>query len=279
MLRQILQTFKYSIFPSKCLECGQFFHLTQDKSTGKTPVDRMTHDPIETIFHRVMTPFLCQSCLHEFTPVSTPFCTTCGRPFESQSGENHQCGNCIQNKPVCHRIRAAGIYNGALKSIIHALKYKNNVHLARPLGNLLFSSFMTYYDTNRIDTVIPVPLHISRLKKRGFNQAVMLIRQWPSLINQCDANRKIKIKRFIHIDCKNLVRKRKTLSQTGLGKNKRKQNVKGAFAVTDRSKISGKRILLIDDVYTTGSTCNECAKTLIASGAETVSVLTLARTN
>jgi len=279
MFKRILQTFKYSIFPSKCLSCGQFFHPNQDKPVGKIPVDRIAHDPIETIFHRVMTPFLCQSCLHKFTPVPAPFCTTCGRPFESQSGENHQCGNCIQNKSVCHRIRAAGIYNGPIKSIIHALKYKNNVHLARPLGNLLFSSFMTYYDINMIDMVIPVPLHISRLKKRGFNQAVMLTRQWPALINRGDANRKMNTERFIHIDCKNLVRKRQTLSQTGLGKNKRKQNVKGAFAVTDRSKISGKRILLIDDVYTTGATCNECANTLIAGGAETVSLLTLARAN
>ena len=273
MLKQILQTFKHSIFPSKCLECGQFFHPHQDKSTGKILFDSMYHDPIETIFYQVMTPYLCPSCARKFTPIVAPFCTTCGRPFESQSGdgENHQCGNCIQNKPVCHRIRAAGTYNGALKSIIHALKYKNKPHLARPLGRLLFSSFMKYYDINTIDTIIPVPLHISRLKKRGFNQAVMLIRQWPDLFAGIHSDR------FAQLDFKNLRRNRKTISQTGLGKEKRKQNVKGAFAVHDASKISGKQVLIIDDVFTTGSTCHECAKTLIKSGAKTVSVLTLAR--
>ncbi|MBC2714321.1 MAG: ComF family protein [Desulfobacteraceae bacterium] len=277
MFRRILQTFKYSIFPSKCLACGLFFHPNQDRPAGKTPFDRIVHDPIETIFYRVMTPFLCPSCAQEFSPVHSPFCTTCGRMFKSKSGADHQCGSCIQNKTLCHRIRAAGIYCGPLKSNIHALKYKNKVHLARPLGRLLFSSFMKYYDISTIDYILPVPLHISRLKKRGFNQAVMLINEWPVLINLSNVNRKINTDRFMHIDCKNLVRKRKTLSQTGLGKEKRKENVKGAFAVTDKSKISGKQVLLIDDVHTTGSTCDECADTLIASGAKTVSVLTLAR--
>jgi len=277
MLKRILQTFKYSIFPSKCLACGQFFHPNQDQTTGKTPFDLIVHDPIETIFYRVMIPFLCPSCVTDFSPVHSPFCTTCGRMFESKTGKDHQCGNCIQNKTICLRIRATGIYRGALRSNIQALKYKNKTHLARPLGRLLFSSFMKYYDINTIDTIIPVPLHVSRFKKRGFNQAGMLIRQWPDLINLNKAKREIDTEQFMHIDCKNLVRKHKTLSQTGLGKDKRKENVKGAFAVTDNSKISGKQVLLVDDVYTTGSTCEECANTLIANGAKTVSVLTLAR--
>ncbi len=270
MFRRILQTFKVSIFPSKCLACGLFFHQKQDKPAGKTPFDQIVHDPIETVFYRVMTPFLCSSCLSDFSPVQSPFCTQCGRMFESKSGDNHQCGDCIQNKTLCSGIRAAGIYRGALKSNIHALKYNNKVHLARPLGRLLFSSFMKYYNASTIDYIMPVPLHISRLKQRGFNQAAMLIRQWPVLFSQTEH-------RCIPIDCKNLARKRKTLSQTGLGKKKRKQNVKDAFAVKDKSNISGKHVLLIDDVYTTGSTCDECAKTLISKGAKTVSVLALAR--
>ncbi len=271
MFRRILQTFKCSIFPSKCLACGQFFHPNQDKTTGKTSFYLIAQDPIETIFYRVMTPFLCPTCLTDFSPVHSPFCTKCGRMFESKSCADHECGNCIQSKPVCRKIRSAAIYCGTLKSNIHALKYKNKVHLARPLGRLLFSSFMKYYDIRTVDYIIPIPLHISRLKQRGFNQAVMLINEWPFLIKKFQENRSI------DFDCKNLIRKRKTVSQTGLGREKRKENVKGAFVVTDKSKITGKHVLLIDDVYTTGSTSAECAKTLIASGAETVSVLTLAR--
>ncbi len=98
-----------------------------------------------------------------------------------------------------------------------------------------------------------------------------MINEWPDL---CAA---ISPDRFAQMDFKNLVRNRKTLSQTGLGREKRKQIVKGAFAVSDAAEIYGKHVLIIDDVYTTGSTCHECANTLIKKGAKTVSVLTLAR--
>ena len=191
--------------------------------------------------------------------------------FHSKSMANHLCGNCIQTPPSCRTIRAAGIYNGALKSAIHDFKYKKKEHLARPLGQLLFSSLVQYFDIRIIDCIIPVPLHHSRLKQRGFNQAHMLINHWPALFNKMDPEQSV------HTDYKTLVRKRKTMSQTGLGKKKRKQNVKGAFAVIDQSEVYGKHLLLIDDVYTTGSTSNECAKTLIAGGAASVSVLALAR--
>jgi ComF family protein len=275
MIKRILQTFKNSFFPRKCQACGQFFHRQDSDTKGKESIRTLVHDPGETSFYRVMAPFLCPSCITDFYPIRSPFCTQCGSMFESKAATNHQCGNCIQNTPVCHMIRSAGTFNGALKSAIHGLKYKNKVQLARPLGRLLFLSFLSYYydDTDKIDTIIPIPLHTSRLKQRGFNQALMLIKEWPGLFTEISSNR------FAQIDFKNLVRSRKTISQTGLGKEKRKQNVKNAFAVIDASEIVEKQILIIDDVYTTGSTCHECAKTLIKNGAKTVSVLTLARAN
>ncbi len=271
MFRRLLQTFKDSFFPRKCQACGQFFHMKNGDASGGKPLSHYIHDPIETSFYRVMTPFLCLSCITDFSPISSPFCSQCGRKFESRSVTDHQCGDCIQNKTACHKIRSAGNYNGSLKSVIHGLKYKNKIQLSRPLGRLLFLSFMHYYDINEIDTILPIPLHVSRLKQRGFNQALMLVREWPDL---CTA---ISPDRFAQIDFKNLARKRKTLSQTGLGREKRKQNVKGAFAVADATEFSGKHVLIIDDVYTTGSTCHECANTLLKNGAKTVSVLTLAR--
>lgn len=271
MFRRLLQTFKDSFFPRKCQACGHFFHLKNDDATVGKTLTHYIHDPIEISFYRVMTPFLCPSCITDFSSIQSPFCTQCGRIFESKSVTNHQCGDCIQNKPVCHAIRSAGIYSGALKSAIHGLKYRNKIQLSRPLGRLLFLSFMKYYDINAIDTIIPIPLHVSRLKQRGFNQALVLIREWPDLYAAITPDR------FAQIDFKNLVRSRKTLSQTGLGKDKRKQNVKDAFAVSNAAEISEKQILIIDDVYTTGSTCNECANTLIKNGAKNVRVLTLAR--
>ncbi len=271
MLGQLFKTFINSIFPVKCQACGVFFHPKKDSARGKDSAPHLSHDPIEIIFYQVMEPFLCPSCTREFSPVSPPFCTRCGRMFETGTGKNHLCGFCIQNKPACHRIRAAGIYDGALKSSIHELKYNDKIQLARPLGRLLFSGFMQYYDDLNIDCIVPIPLHGSRLKQRGFNQAELLIDEWPMLAKN------YRVTRSILLNGKNLIRNRKTKSQTGLGKEKRKLNVKNAFSVSDASEVSGKQILLVDDVYTTGSTAEECAKTLIAAGAKTVSVLTLAR--
>ena len=172
------------------------------------------------------------------------------------------------------------MYDGALMAVIHALKYKYKIQVAAPLGRLLFAAFIQYDEIQAIDYVIPIPLHVSRLKSRGFNQAFLLIREWPQLIRAFHDKKKGHTGEpslLINYTC--LIRKTKTISQTGLGKDQRARNVKDAFRVTAPSLISGKRVLLVDDVYTTGATAEECAKTLIAIGAAGVHVLTLARTD
>ena len=172
------------------------------------------------------------------------------------------------------------MYDGSLMAVIHAFKYKHKIQLASPLGRLLFSAFIQYGEIQAVDYITPIPLHVSRLKHRGFNQAFLLIREWPHLIRAFHDEEKVgNGQPSILINYKSLIRKTKTISQTGLGKDQRAKNVKGAFLVTEPSLISGKRILLVDDVYTTGATAEECAKTLIASGAASVNVLTLARTD
>jgi ComF family protein len=112
--------------------------------------------------------------------------------------------------------------------------------------------------------IIPVPLHIKKLRKRGFNQSIILAdplgKKWQ-----------------IPVNFSLLKRSKFTLSQTGLDKKERERNIKGAFEVRDKEKIAGRNIILIDDVYTTGATLNECAKTLTKAGAKKVAVLTLAR--
>ena len=227
-----------------------------------------------------MAPFLCQVCITRFSPISSPCCTQCGRMFKSREGNNHQCGDCIKKPPSCAHVRSLGLYDGALMSVIHAFKYKNKIQLAGPLGMLLFSAFMQYDEIQPVDYIAPIPLHISRLKHRGFNQAFLLICKWPSLISAFHgAGNGGDDRPSVLIDDSFLIRKTKTISQTGLGKDQRARNVKNAFHVTRPSRISGKRILLVDDVYTTGATAEECAKTLIASGAGNVNVLTLARTD
>ena len=115
-----------------------------------------------------------------------------------------------------------------------------------------------------IDLIVPVPLHIKRLRKRGFNQALLLFTKWATTEN-------------IPYDPHVLKRPQKTVPQTNLSRKERKKNIRGAFEIRSPVAIKGKRILLVDDVYTTGSTVNECARILVQGGAAMVDVLTLAR--
>jgi len=277
MLSRIKKALTDPFFPNKCQACGLFFHAEETGRSEKILTNKSLHDPMEKLFCRVMVPFLCPDCRKDFLAIHSPICSQCGRMFKSRTGIDHQCEDCIKKKKYTYRIRSAGIYAGALMSVIHSLKYHGKLQLTRPLGKLLFYAYVQYYDINTADLIIPIPLHISRLKQRGFNQAGMLLKKWPYFMYELNkAGYEICSK--IYIDDQNLIRNRKTVSQTGLGREKRKQNVKNAFTVTNPSKILKKRILLVDDVFTTGATAEECAKTLIKNGAETVSVLTLART-
>ena len=137
---------------------------------------------------------------------------------------------------------------------------------------LLFSAFINFWGINSIDIIVPVPLHIKRFRKRGFNQAYLLVRDW----KQIAENLNIGLSN-IRIDTDVLTRSRWTDPQTGLDRKKRMTNIKNAFSVRDETIIKNKRILLVDDVYTTGATVNECAKALLRCNAEYVDVLTLAR--
>jgi ComF family protein len=155
---------------------------------------------------------------------------------------------------------------------IHRLKYKGKIQLARPFGMLLYTAFVSYWEENSVDLIIPVPLHVKKFRMRGFNPSFLLVRDWASIAAML--NDKLNV---IPVSRDVLERRRWTEPQTGLGRKKRLTNVKNAFSINDLSKISGKKILLVDDVYTTGATVNECAKVLINGGAEHVDVLTLAR--
>jgi len=169
--------------------------------------------------------------------------------------------------------RAAGVYEGTLMKTIQRLKYKGKIQLARPLGMLLFFSFIKYWNNkNRIDLIVPVPLHIKRFRKRGFNQAYLLIREWFSYADAFNIELS-----YSKIERNALIKNKQTKPQTGLDRKQRRANIKNAFSIGNASKISGESILLIDDVYTTGATADECAKVLIKEGAKSVDVLTLAR--
>jgi len=206
-----------------------------------------------------MSPFLCHQCLSGFSPIESLNYGKESRPIR-QFRIARSFGNYKKKDEET-----------VLAKAIQCFKYHEKVQLAKPFELLLFSVFARYWDKGDIDLVMPVPLHIRRFRERGFNQAYLLIRNWLRLAETFHTGSNFRIERDV------LFRSRWTQPQAPLKGVIRSENVKGAFSVKDCSKIKGKKILLIDDVHTTGATVNECAKVLLQGGAEYADVLTLAR--
>ena len=257
---------KKAIFPTRCLACGSFFHDDQHHTAGSFSNSGLM------VFERLMDPFLCSTCSFGFFPIVSPICPFCGIMFKSRQGEDHLCEECTESPKSFGIARSVGIYQKALMDAIHCFKYKGKIQLARPLGMILFNSFISCWDTNHIDVIVPVPLHNKKLKIRGFNPSLLLVRDWKLFASL----QRIEIPNMLVVRDV-LIKKRWTEPQTGLIRKKRLKNVKNSFGIKDSSRIEGKRILLIDDVYTTGATVDECSKILLKGGAANVDVLTLAR--
>ncbi|UCD90272.1 MAG: ComF family protein [Desulfobacterales bacterium] len=192
--------------------------------------------------------------------------------FKSRQGEDHLCGECMASAKKFRIARSVGTYQKPLMDAIHCFKYKGKTQLAQPLGAMLFKSFISCWDVRSVDVIVPVPLHDRKLKMRGFNPSLLLVRHWKLFASELKINMPtIPVVRDV------LQKARWTEPQTGLVRKKRIENVKNTFSINDSSKIAGKRILLVDDVYTTGATVNECAKVLLRGKALLVDVLRLAR--
>lgn len=256
-LSRLLKSLGEALFPARCLGCGDLFH-------GQPPPDRNGGDDPEGTFVSALAPYFCPSCRQRWTPAASPLCSRCGVMFRSRQGEDHLCGRCLEQPGVFSRARSLGIYDKTLQSAIQALKFDARVQLADPLGRLLFAAFQRNWAAGDIDVVAPVPLHRRRLRRRGFNQAYLLIRRWQPPGDT-----------IIIRDL--LIRIRDTKSQSGLDRRQRRINIKNAFAVTRPGESAGRRVLLVDDVLTTGATVDACAAALAQDGAERVDVLTLAR--
>ncbi len=227
------------IFPPQCLGCAEILH----RSNGH---------------------IFCPDCEEKITFITGSICDICGTTFPDSPDQNHLCGDCLKTKPYFSCARAIFSYDDAILNSIHQFKYKSDLSVGEILSDFMAGFSFPDIDFADYSLIIPVPLHIKRLRERGFNQSLILARA-------------IGEKHQIPVDFSLLKRHKFILTQTGSNKKERKQNIKGAFEVTDKKKISGKSIILIDDVYTTGATVNECAKTLMKAGAQKVSVLTLAR--
>ena len=207
---------------------------------------------------------ICPACCELLPPISSPLCPACGIPFLGV-GDDHRCGACLIHPPHFDTARSAFLYEAAIRDLIHSFKYHQQTHLRYPLALLMLAVVTDIMRDHRLNLIIPVPLHRSRLRQRGFNQAVLL-------------GRVLSHHLLIPMQFDTLARTRRTEPQVELSASERRQNVKGAFSVHKPDKIVGRRILLIDDVMTTGSTMDECANELKKAGATTVIAATIART-
>lgn len=206
-------------------------------------------------------PALCADCAAKVDWVASPLCPHCGRVFATREGEDHLCGACQTEPSPFARARAAVIYEGPAADAVKKFKYGRRLDLLPVLQHWLRRRPACRELVDAADLLTPVPLHVRRLKERGFNQALLLAQAFPDKPLAREA----------------LIRVRHTVPQSGLNPKERRENVKKAFAAPRPEDIKGKRVLLIDDVYTTGATVRECAKVLRKAGAREVNVLTVAR--
>jgi ComF family protein len=235
------------IYPPRCLICQAFL---QDRVTLLGGQD---------------LPF-CEACFKDFTEIKSPICPVCGRSFSDGTEQDRLCEDCLRKQPSYDVARAPYLYDGALMKAIHELKYAQRSHLADSLGLLLALFAQTWTQEMKGSLVMPVPLHPRRLRARGFNQSLLLAR--------CVAT-----KTGAELDFLSLRRTRFTKPQTELSSEERRKNVRKAFEVVKPEAVKGRTILLVDDVATTGSTLNECARALKRAGADRVLCLVLARTS
>ena len=207
---------------------------------------------------------ICSRCMEKIPKLVSPLCPVCGAPFATEDDGDHLCGPCLLHHPPFLAARSATLYSGPVQGLIHRLKYGKKVHLARPLGLLAAGCLASFVEEKAPDLIVPVPLHRKRLRQRGFNQsqliAAVLGKAWgvPLVVG-------------------NLRRVRWTEPQTGLAAAERGGNVRDAFAVRNAEGVRGKRVLLVDDVFTTGSTVRACAEPLQEAGVADLLVVTVAR--
>lgn len=237
-MKTFLASCQELVFPSSCLGCGR-----------RLPWRRL--------------PLFCTDCLSSIKALASPRCPCCGAPFPG--GADHLCGACLRGTFAFDLARAALIYQPPVTVLISALKFQGQLTGLASLAALARTS-TALRELSVPELILPVPLHLSRLRKRGFNQALLLARS-------CFPERKA----LIHPGV--LQRHRATVPQTTLSGVLRRRNLFGSFSLIQPQMVKNRKILLVDDVFTTGSTVQECARILRRAGAARIEIFTLARTS
>jgi ComF family protein len=205
---------------------------------------------------------LCGRCWGGIAFFAPPWCAGCGLPFPYPMGEDAVCADCARERRAWDRARAVLRYDRNSRRLILGLKHADHTHAAGAFGRWMHRAGGEVLAG--ADLVVPVPLHWTRLVRRRYNQAALLAYAIRAAGGPAVA-----------VDW--LVRDRKTPSQGHLGPTARERNVRGAFRLRPGRDVAGRRIVIVDDVMTTGATVDECARVLKRAGAAYVGVLTLAR--
>ena len=210
---------------------------------------------------------ICSECFQKISFISRPYCEKCGIPFAEKTSGKNICGSCLKDKKSVFRLfRSVFIYDEFSKKMVLSLKFMDKTENAKILGKMMFFAGKDIFkNEDEIDVIIPIPLHYKRLLKRKYNQAGLLAK---ALSKYCAKP----------VDYSSVIRAKNNRPQVEFSGKVRHNNVKGVFEVRKTQKIKDKRILLVDDVYTTGSTMKECAKVLLKAGAKSVDFITIART-
>ncbi|MFY9905634.1 MAG: ComF family protein [Terriglobales bacterium] len=250
---RVAATLFFTFFPADCRICS-------------SPLLQVSRLPV------------CDSCITALHPLHGSYCPVCGQAsppvsLTRREGEDvdPRCLLCQRVDPPFERAVAYGSYEAELRDLIHLLKFHQVRPAAKVLGCVLAGAITSLEKTMPVGmiAVVPVPLHKNKKSQRGFNQAEMIARA---------ALRQIARPKRFDLCTGVLLRKRDTGSQIGLTSHERRENLRGAFSVNDPTRILNRDILLVDDVYTTGTTASECARVLLRAGAARVWVATVART-
>ncbi len=245
-LKALLHCLFAVVFPSDCRLCN-------------TPLLNISRVPV------------CDDCIAAIHPLRASLCVLCGErlaPAQLLMGDG-QCVNCRQFPPEFDRAVSFAEYEGELRGLIHLLKYQGMRPVAPLLGEMLAQAIAEVLPAAKDSApiLVPVPLHSSKRRERGFNQAESIARAGVKLLPHP-----------LQIASNTLVRRRPTQSQVGLTREQRMENMRGAFRVVDPERVRGRKVIVVDDVMTTGTTLSECARTLKRAGASQVWAATVART-
>jgi ComF family protein len=251
VLRSPLDSMTSVVLPGNCAVCAQ-------------PLSDLARLPV------------CPSCWNDLPSQSTLLCSRCGEDLGiSDYGEAPEggilCRHCRLTLPPFEEAAAHGVYQGTLRSLLHLLKYEGLEPIAQRLGELIAGRVTAISGIPEKMLVVPVPLFKGRRRERGFNQAELLARAVARAMRRMRQGWEGEFAPGV------LARQRATESQAGLSPHQRRRNLRGAFFVPDPSRVSGRDVLLVDDIYTTGATARACSQALKQAGATGVWVATAAR--